>query len=77
MIKRPMDLKTLKAKIRDGKIQTLKEFERDLRLIFCNAMAYNKEDTPTFKMAQEMMVESENRIDEFRKLENYGQRPRT
>lgn len=34
IIKRPMDLKTIRARIKDGTISTIDEFERDIRLMF-------------------------------------------
>lgn len=34
IIKRPMDLKTIRSKIRDGSISSIDEFERDLLLMF-------------------------------------------
>ena len=34
IIKRPMDLKTIRARIRDGNITSIDEFERDVLLMF-------------------------------------------
>ena len=34
VIKRPMDLKTIRSRIRDGQIANIDDFERDILLMF-------------------------------------------
>ncbi|KAL0949517.1 hypothetical protein HGRIS_009568 [Hohenbuehelia grisea] len=71
IVKRPMDLKTIKARIKDGFITTSREFQRDIYLMFANAMMYNRPDTDIYTMAEDMMLESEDQINSFRQTEGY------
>ncbi|CAO2593632.1 Bromodomain-containing protein 8 [Lemmus lemmus] len=57
MVKRPMDLTTLKRNLSKGRIHTMAEFQRDLMLIFQNAMMYNDSDHQIYRMAMEMQRE--------------------
>jgi bromodomain-containing protein 8 len=56
IVKRPMDLKTVKAKIKDNSITNSQEFQRDIYLMFVNAMMYNRPRSDIFKMAEEVGV---------------------
>jgi len=69
IVKRPMDLKTIKARIKDGIITTSLEFQRDVFLMFANAMMYNRPDSDIYTMAEEMILESEGHINAFRQTE--------
>ncbi|KAG1752749.1 uncharacterized protein EDB91DRAFT_1294007 [Suillus paluster] len=71
IIKRPMDLKTIKARIKDGVIRTSRDFQRDVYLMFANAMMYNRPGSDIALMAEEMMLESEGHINTFRQTEGY------
>jgi bromodomain-containing protein 8 len=71
IIKRPMDLKTIKARIKDGVIRTSRDFQRDVYLMFANAIMYNRPGSDIALMAEEMMLESENHINSFRQTEGY------
>jgi bromodomain-containing protein 8 len=71
IIKRPMDLKTIKARIKDRVIKTSREFQRDVYLMFANAMMYNRPESDIALMAEEMMLESEGHINSFRQTEGY------
>ncbi|KAG2077377.1 hypothetical protein BDR04DRAFT_1088364, partial [Suillus decipiens] len=71
IIKRPMDLKTIKARIKDGVIRTSRDFQRDVYLMFANAMMYNRPGSDIALMAEEMMLESEGHINSFRQTEGY------
>lgn len=51
---RPMDLGTIKKNIETGVLRTTPEFQRDMMLMFTNAIMYNSTDQPVFKMATEM-----------------------
>jgi bromodomain-containing protein 8 len=54
IVKRPMDLKTIKARIKDGVVTTSLEFQRDVFLMFTNAMMYNRPDSDIYTMAEEV-----------------------
>ncbi|OAX43458.1 Bromodomain-domain-containing protein [Rhizopogon vinicolor AM-OR11-026] len=77
IIKRPMDLKTIKARIKDGVIRTSVDFQRDVCLMFANAMMYNRPGSGIALMAEEMMLESEVHINTFRQTEGYLRNTRT
>jgi len=51
---RPMDLSTIKKNIDSGAIRTTAEFQRDMMLMFINAMMYNNVKHDVHKMAVEM-----------------------
>ncbi|KAG8218869.1 Bromodomain-containing protein [Butyriboletus roseoflavus] len=71
IIKRPMDLKTIKARVKDGIISNSLEFQRDVYLMFANAMMYNRPSSDIYHMAEEMMAESEVHINAFRQTEGF------
>eukprot|EP00072_Mus_musculus_P063249 XP_011245240.1 PREDICTED: uncharacterized protein LOC271508 isoform X1 [Mus musculus] len=54
---RPMDLTTLKRNLSKGRIHTMAEFQRDLMLMFQNAVMYNDSDHHIYHMAVEMQRE--------------------
>ncbi|XP_005355971.2 bromodomain-containing protein 8-like [Microtus ochrogaster] len=57
VVKRPMDLTTLKRNLSRGRIHTMAEFQRDLMLMFQNAVMYNDSDHHIYRMAVEMQRE--------------------
>jgi bromodomain-containing protein 8 len=84
IVKRPMDLKTIKSHIREGQITSSDEFQRDVYLMFANSLMYNRPGSDIFNMAEEvrlsfcpsyvthgnqMMLESEAQINTFRQTE--------
>ncbi|THH28946.1 hypothetical protein EUX98_g5233 [Antrodiella citrinella] len=71
IVKRPMDLKTIKARVKDGVISNSLEFQRDVYLMFANAMMYNRPGSEIYNMAEEMMLESEVHINTFRQTEGF------
>jgi len=71
IIKRPMDLKTIKGRVKDGLISNSLEFQRDVYLMFANAMMYNRPSSDIYRMAEEMMAESEVHINTFRQTEGF------
>ncbi|KAJ7771411.1 hypothetical protein DFH07DRAFT_229553 [Mycena maculata] len=71
IVKRPIDLKTIKAKIKDGVIGNSLEYQRDIYLMFANAMMYNRPGSDVHVMAEDMMVESDSYINTFRQTEGY------
>ncbi|THV08511.1 hypothetical protein K435DRAFT_824981 [Dendrothele bispora CBS 962.96] len=71
IVKRPMDLKTIKTRIRDGVISNSLEFQRDIYLMFANAMMYNRPGSDVYMMAEDMMSDSEGYINTFRQTEGF------
>ena len=71
IVKRPMDLKTIKARVKDGLISNSLEFQRDIFLMFANAMMYNRPGSEIYMMAEEMMTSSEREINAFRQTEGF------
>ncbi|XP_078215900.1 bromodomain-containing protein 8 isoform X2 [Callithrix jacchus] len=57
VVKRPMDLTTLKRNLSKGRIRTVAQFQRDLMLMFQNAVMYNDSDHHIYHMAVEMRRE--------------------
>ena len=49
-----MDLSTIKKNVETGVIRTTVDFQRDMMLMFTNAIMYNSSDHNVFKMAKEM-----------------------
>jgi bromodomain-containing protein 8 len=54
IVKRPIDLKTIKAKIKDGVIGNSLEYQRDIYLMFANAMMYNRPGSDVHVMAEDV-----------------------
>lgn len=54
VIKKPMDLGTIRKKLENGVYHTLEEFEGNVHLTFDNAMLYNPEGSVVYNMAKEM-----------------------
>ncbi|KNX50071.2 bromodomain-containing protein 8 [Cryptococcus deuterogattii R265] len=69
VIKKPMDLKTIKGRIKEGRIERIDELERDVLLMFSNAMMYNASDSQVYGMAKEMMKDCEGHFAHFRNME--------
>lgn len=54
IVKRPMDLKTIKQRVKEGVISNSLEFQRDVYLMFANAMIYNRPGSEIHAMAEEV-----------------------
>ena len=54
VIKKPMDLGSIRKKLENGVYQKLEEFESHVNLTFDNAMLYNPEGSVVYNMAKEM-----------------------
>ncbi|KAI4258977.1 MAG: hypothetical protein LQ352_000973 [Teloschistes flavicans] len=52
VIKKPMDLRTVREKLAAGQYENAKEFEADVRLIFANCHKYNGVDHPIRNLAK-------------------------
>ncbi|XP_057215469.1 bromodomain-containing protein 8 isoform X1 [Triplophysa rosa] len=65
IVHRPMDLFTIKKNIENGLIRTTAEFQRDIMLMFQNAVMYNSSDHDVFHMALEMQRDVLEQIQQF------------
>lgn len=54
IVKRPMDLKTIKTRIKDGVITNSLEYQRDVYLMFVNSMMYNRPNSDIYNMAEDV-----------------------
>ncbi|KAM6322833.1 H/ACA ribonucleoprotein complex subunit 2 isoform 1-T1 [Podargus strigoides] len=57
VVKRPMDLTSIKRRLSRGHIQSMIQFQRDLMLMFQNAVMYNSFSHHVYHMAMEMQQE--------------------
>uniref|UniRef100_A0A6I8PTP1 Bromodomain-containing 8 n=1 Tax=Xenopus tropicalis TaxID=8364 RepID=A0A6I8PTP1_XENTR len=62
---RPMDLSTIKKNIETGLIRSTAEFQRDIMLMFQNAVMYNSSDHDVYHMAVEMQRDVLEQIQQF------------
>ncbi|XP_069052155.1 bromodomain-containing protein 8 isoform X3 [Lepisosteus oculatus] len=65
IVHRPMDLSTIKKNIENGLIRTTAEFQRDIMLMFQNAVMYNSSDHDVYHMALEMQRDVLEQIQQF------------
>uniref|UniRef100_A0A671TSF9 Bromodomain-containing protein 8 n=1 Tax=Sparus aurata TaxID=8175 RepID=A0A671TSF9_SPAAU len=65
IVHRPMDLATIKKNIEMGLIRTTAEFQRDIMLMFQNAVMYNSMDHDVYHMALEMQRDVMEQIQQF------------
>jgi len=72
IVKRPMDLKQIKQRIREGSIRNTTEFERDVLLMLTNSLIYNKEGTEVYQMALEMLEDVQEQIRVFKTADAYS-----
>jgi E1A/CREB-binding protein len=56
VIKKPMDLGSIRKKLDNGVYHSIEEFKRNTELTFDNAMLYNPEGSVVYNMANEMKV---------------------
>lgn len=54
VIKKPMDLGTVREKLEKGQYENAKEFDADVKLVFKNARTYNPPDNPIHKQATQL-----------------------
>ncbi|XP_078122808.1 bromodomain-containing protein 8 isoform X2 [Sander vitreus] len=65
IVQRPMDLAAIKKNIETGVIRTTAEFQRDIMLMFQNAVMYNSLDHDVYHMALEMQRDVLEQIQQF------------
>lgn len=51
MVKKPMDLGTIKKKLEDGQYKNMSEVADDIRLVWTNCMAYNQDGSEFYHLA--------------------------
>lgn len=56
-VHRPMDLSTIKKNIESGTIRSTDSFQRDIMLMFQNAIMYNRSDHDVYRMACDMQTD--------------------
>ncbi|KAL8720471.1 MAG: hypothetical protein Q9225_002659 [Loekoesia sp. 1 TL-2023] len=54
VIKKPMDLRTIREKLENGQYENAKEFDSDIRLMFANCHKYNGPDHPIRAQAKQL-----------------------
>eukprot|EP00306_Pavlova_sp_CCMP459_P010568 CAMPEP_0185183634 /NCGR_PEP_ID=MMETSP1140-20130426/2097_1 /TAXON_ID=298111 /ORGANISM="Pavlova sp., Strain CCMP459" /LENGTH=325 /DNA_ID=CAMNT_0027749659 /DNA_START=14 /DNA_END=991 /DNA_ORIENTATION=+ len=62
VIKHPMDLGTVRDKLRSGKYATTADFAADVRLVWKNAKTYNQEGSEIYDAAHELETDFEDRF---------------
>lgn len=65
IVHRPMDLSAIKKNIETGVIRSTTEFQRDMMLMFTNAIMYNSSDHNVYSMAREMYDDVMQHIEQF------------
>ena len=63
IVYRPMDLGTIKRNIENGSIRSTREFQRDVMLMFTNAIMYNSSNHDIHKISLEMYKEVLNNVE--------------
>ncbi|KAJ2693066.1 hypothetical protein GGH99_001345 [Coemansia sp. RSA 1285] len=77
VIRRPMDLKTIKNRVRDEEITTTVEFYRDIMHMLMNALMYNGEDTEVYQMAMEFIPDAQACVEQLLQTEEAVKHPET
>ena len=54
VVKKPMDLGTIQSKLAEDSYLTVRDFVKDVRLVWANAMLFNKSETETHQMAKSL-----------------------
>ncbi|KAJ2556386.1 hypothetical protein EV175_002041 [Coemansia sp. RSA 1933] len=75
IIRKPMDLKTIKNRVRDEEITTTVEFYRDIMHMLMNALMYNSEDTEVYQMAMEFIPDARACIEQLLQTEEAVKHP--
>lgn len=62
VVKRPMDLTTIRKNIDSGVIRTTAQFQRDVLLMLSNALMYNSSEHSVYSMAKDMHAEAQGQL---------------
>ncbi|KAK6936080.1 Bromodomain [Dillenia turbinata] len=68
IIKHPMDLGTMKSKMRKGLYSSTSDFSADVQFTFDNALLYNPKGHEAYKMEKQLFVEEEEEENEEEKV---------
>ncbi|XP_055507789.1 bromodomain-containing protein 8-like [Leucoraja erinacea] len=71
-VHRPMDLSNIKRNIRKGLIRTTVEFQRDIMLMFQNAVMYNSSDHDVYHKTVEMQRDVLEQIQDILEVVELG-----
>lgn len=52
IVKRPVDLRTIRQRVKDGAITNSLEYRREIYLMFANAIMYNRPGSSVYRMAE-------------------------
>ena len=66
IIKRPMDLRTIKENVNASKYKDKESFQQDIHQIFKNAKTYNMKNTIYYKCAVELQQYAENLLNSLK-----------
>eukprot|EP00092_Neocalanus_flemingeri_P028022 GFUD01030425.1.p1 GENE.GFUD01030425.1~~GFUD01030425.1.p1 ORF type:complete len:900 (-),score=332.97 GFUD01030425.1:356-3055(-) len=66
IVYRPMDLNSIKKNIESGHIKTTEGVERDLMLMFFNAIMYNSSDHEVYNLTRDMQEDTEKIVSDYR-----------
>ena len=69
LIRHPTDMKTIRAKVKEGTIRSPAQLRRALNQMFANSLIYNRPGTEVHRMASEMREATEKRLDEFEQVQ--------
>lgn len=72
VVYRPMDLQCIRKKIENSTIKTTAEFQRDMMLMFQNAIMYNSVNHDVHQMAVEMQKEILEGIEDYIETQKQG-----
>ncbi|MCO5589536.1 hypothetical protein L7F22_043504 [Adiantum nelumboides] len=65
LIRHPLDLKTIKTRIKEGRITSATQLRRALMQMFANSLIYNRPGSEIHRMALEMRDAAEDMLDRF------------
>lgn len=68
LVKRPMDMRTMREKVRTGAYASMAEWHADLELIWANARFYNGADSPVTRCANKLAAVVERRMGDAREM---------
>lgn len=66
VITQPMDLGTIQTKLEEGKYPSPNEFAKDMRLVWRNAMTYNRQDSDIYATADKLSKLFEKKISKIK-----------
>ncbi|KAF5943193.1 hypothetical protein HYC85_020835 [Camellia sinensis] len=73
LLQRPMDFRTVRKKLEEGRYSNLDEFQADVFLICSNAMLYNASDTVYFRQARSIQELAKRDFENLRQVNDDGE----